>query len=307
MSKNTQLPTTTPQPLDSSAIFIVGANGQLGTALRKKYPDARYADISELDITNQSSVENFDWNGIEVILNAAAYTNVDGAESSEGRVAAWKVNADAVANLVAVAAQKNMTLVHISTDYVFDGTQEIHTEQEPFSPLSVYGASKAAGDLLVSMLPKHYILRTSWVIGEGNNFVRTMLNLGQKGIEPTVVADQIGRLTFTSTLVDAIDHLLTSNFHLPPSNPAPYGTYNVSNAGNPASWADITRKIYELAGFNLEVTDTTTEKYYKGKEGIAPRPLQSILDLSRIENTGFAPRDWQEDLQAYVQKELNND
>lgn len=282
--------------MDSSKIFIAGANGQLGTALRAQYPEAKYADIEELDITDQKSVENFDWSGIEVILNAAAYTNVDGAEADEGRVAAWKVNADAVANLIAVAAQKDMTFVHISTDYVFDGTKSPHTEDEPFSPLNVYGSTKAAGDLVVSMLPKFYILRTSWVIGEGNNFVRTMLELGKKGTEPTVVADQFGRLTFTSELVRAIDHLL--------SNQAKYGVYNVSNSGKPASWADITRRIFELAGFELKVTDTTTEQYYAGKEGIARRPLQSTLDLARIESTGFVAKDWEENLKEYVEKEM---
>ncbi|MEI7632414.1 MAG: NAD(P)-dependent oxidoreductase, partial [bacterium] len=221
-----------------SDIFIVGANGQLGLALRAKYPGAKWADKDELDITNKDSVSNFDWSGIKVILNAAAYTNVDGAETPEGRVAAWAVNADAVGNLVAVAAQYDMTIVHISTDYVFDGSQKLHTEDEPFSPLSVYGASKAAGDLLVSLAPKFYIIRTSWVIGDGKNFVNTMLGLAQKGINPTVVADQIGRLTFTNTLVSAISHLLggvnTSNIKLQISNidsSFPYGTYNVSNDG----------------------------------------------------------------------------
>jgi dTDP-4-dehydrorhamnose 3,5-epimerase/reductase len=120
--------------MNENSIFITGANGQLGTALRAQYPNARYADVDELDITDQASVENFDWSGIKIILNAAAFTNVDGAESPEGRVAAWRVNADAVANLVAVAAQKDMTLLHISTDYVFDGTHDLHTEDEPFSP-----------------------------------------------------------------------------------------------------------------------------------------------------------------------------
>src|SRR5690606_29757497 len=142
---------------------------------------------------------------ITTILNAAAYTNVDGAETPEGRIAAWKVNATGPAILTRIALKHNLTLLHISTEYVFDGTQEIHTEDEPFSPLSVYGTSKAAGDTAVGLLPQHYILRTSWVIGEGKNFVRTMLGLAQKGVSPTVVADQIGRLTFTSELVRAID------------------------------------------------------------------------------------------------------
>ncbi len=278
-------------------MFIVGAKGQLGLALQAQYPDAQSADIDELDITNKDSVENFDWSGIEIIFNAAAYTNVDGAESDEGRVSAWAVNADAVANLVAVSAQHDITLVHISTDYVFDGTKNPHTEDEPFSPLSVYGASKAAGDLVISLAPKFYIIRTSWVIGEGKNFVRTMLELGKKDISPSVVADQVGRLTFTSELVRAIDHLLASK--------ASYGTYNLSNDGEPASWAEITRAIFEVANFkDLTVTDTTTEEYFAGKEGIAPRPLQSTLDLTKVQASGFTPREWKDDLVTYINKEL---
>lgn len=285
--------------MDDSRIFIVGAKGQLGLALREKYPKAKWADIEELDITNKESVSNFDWSGIKIILNAAAYTNVDGAETPEGRRAAWAVNADAVGNLVAVAAQYDMTLVHVSTDYVFDGTEQIHLEDEAFTPLSVYGASKAAGDLLVSLAPKFYILRTSWVIGEGKNFVRTMMSLAEKDISPTVVSDQIGRLTFTSELVRAIDHLLNTT--------APYGTYNVSNSGEPASWADITREIFRLAGRDdLIVTDTTTEEYFAGKEGIAPRPLQSILSLDKIQATGFKSTDWQDSLKKYLHEQSAN-
>jgi dTDP-4-dehydrorhamnose reductase len=284
--------------MDDSKFFIVGANGQLGTALKAQYPNAQSADIDELDITNQESVKNFDWSGITHILNAAAYTNVDGAETAEGRIAAWRVNADAVANLVAVAAQYDAVLVHISTDYVFDGTKVPHKEDEPFSPLSVYGASKAAGDIAVSLAPKHYILRTSWVIGEGKNFVRTMLDVANKGINPTVVADQIGRLTFTSELVRAIDHLLTSR--------EDGGTYNVTNGGKSESWADITRKIYKLAGLENTVIDTTTTEYYVGKENIAPRPLQSELDLSKLAATGFASVDWETDLRKYIEKELDS-
>ena len=168
--------------MDDNKIFIVGANGQLGTALRAQYPNSRFADITELDITDRDSVENFDWSQIEIILNAAAFTNVDAAETPEGRVAAWKVNAEAVANLARVCLKHNMALVHISSDYVFDGTREPHLETESFSPLSVYGDSKAAGDIVISLLPKHYVLRTTWIIGEGKNFVRTMLELAKKNI-----------------------------------------------------------------------------------------------------------------------------
>lgn len=280
----------------SSNIFIVGANGQLGTALRAQYPQARFADVDELDITDKDSVEQFDWSGIDIIINAAAYTNVDGAETPEGRIAAWQVNAAAVGHLIHPAWRNNITIVHISTDYVFDGTQKEHTEEEALSPLSIYGASKAAGDLLVAQLDNYYILRTSWVIGEGKNFVRTMLGLGQKGVAPTVVDDQIGRLTFTNELVRAIDHLLTKKL--------PFGTYNVTNSGDPASWAAITREIFAVAGYDLQVSGTTTAEYFKDKTGIAPRPLNSTLKLDKIQATGFVSRDWKEDLRTYIKKEL---
>lgn len=285
--------------MDDSKIFIVGANGQLGTALRAQYPDSQFADIGELDITDQKSVDAFDWSGIEIILNAAAYTNVDGAETPEGRVAAWNVNAVAVANLASVCLQYGITLVHISSDYVFDGTQKPHLEDEKYSPLGVYGQTKAAGDIVVSLLPKHYILRATWVIGEGKNFVRTMLGVAEKGISPTVVADQVGRLTFTSELVRIIDHLLTTN--------APYGTYNATNDGSPASWADITREIFTIAEYGqLTVTDTTTAAYFAGKEGIAPRPLESEMSLDKLHASGFESRNWHDDLRDYIAKEKEN-
>ena len=279
--------------MNSNNIFIVGANGQLGRALRQQYPEARFADIDEMDITDRQSVESFDWSGISIVLNAAAFTNVDGAETPEGRVAAWKVNASAVANLTRVCRTHDMTLVHISSDYVFDGTKEPHFENEDFSPLSVYGASKAAGDLLVEQLDNFYLLRTTWVIGEGKNFVRTMLGLAEKNISPTVVHDQIGRLTFTRELVRIIDHLLSTQ--------APFGTYNATNAGPLDSWAEITRRIFELAGRNdLTVTNTTTAEYFAGKDGIAPRPLGSDMSLDKLHSTGFTSHDWTHDLKDYI-------
>lgn len=279
--------------MNSNNIFIVGANGQLGRALRQQYPEARFADIDEMDITDRQSVESFDWSRISIVLNAAAFTNVDGAETPEGRVAAWKVNASAVANLTRVCRTHNMTLVHISSDYVFDGTKEPHFENEDFSPLSVYGASKAAGDLLVEQLDNFYLLRTTWVIGEGKNFVRTMLGLAEKNISPTVVHDQIGRLTFTRELVRIIDHLLSTQ--------APFGTYNATNDGPLESWADITRRIFELAGHNdLTVTNTTTAEYFADKDGIAPRPLGSDMSLDKLHSTGFTSHDWTHDLKDYI-------
>ena len=281
--------------MNNSEIFIVGANGQLGTALQAKYPGAKKADIAELDIANQQSVNSYNWQSIKYILNAAAYTNVDGAETKEGRVTAWKVNAVAASYLSEVARQNNITLFHVSTDYVFDGTKTPHSELETFSPLGVYGASKAAGDIAISQAPKHYILRTSWVIGEGKNFVRTMLEIGKKGISPEVVADQIGRLTFTSELVKAIDLLLKKQ-------PA-YGTYNVSNSGDPTSWANITRAIFLDAKLNLQVTDITTQQYFQDKKNVSPRPAVSTLDLTKIQAVGFEAVDWKIDLKRYIKKE----
>lgn len=282
--------------MNDSEIIIIGANGQLGRALQAKYPGARALDSDALDITDKTAVESFNWSGVRYILNAAGYTNVDGAETPEGRVAAWKVNALALKNITHIAWGEDITVVHISSDYVFDGTNENHTEDEPLSPLSVYGASKAAGDIITSQLDKYYILRATWVIGEGKNFVRTMLGLGEKGIAPTVVADQIGRLTFTSELVRIIDHLLSTN--------APFGTYNATNGGEPASWADVTREIFKLAGYDLAVNDVTTAEYYEGKTGIAPRPLNSVMNLDKLHATGFENHDWQDDLKDYIRKEL---
>ena len=281
--------------MDNDAIVIIGSKGQLGTALREQYPGSRAVDMDELDITSSEAVDAFDWTGVKYILNAAAYTNVDGAETDEGRGISWKVNAVGPRNLTAAAIRNDITLVHISSDYVFDGTTNPHTESEAYTPLSVYGESKAAGDIALSLAPKHYILRTTWVIGEGKNFVRTMIGLAQKGVEPTVVSDQIGRLTFTKELVRAIDHLLQNN--------AEYGTYNVTNDGASKSWADITRDIFQIAGYDLQVTDISTTDYYAGKEGIAPRPLLSTMDLTKLQSTGFESNDWSEDLKQYIAKE----
>jgi len=286
--------------MDSSRFLILGANGQLGTALHERYPQARATDRNELDITDEQSVANFDWSSVDVILNAAAFTNVDGAETPEGREAAWQVNAVAVGHLARAATQHNITLVHLSTEYVFDGTKDPHTEAEHPTPLGVYAQSKAAGDIAAATTPQHYILRTSWVIGEGHNFVRIMMGLAEKNISPKVVSDQVGRLTFTGTLVDAIDHLLKTK--------AEPGTYNVSNDGDPASWADITRAIFKaLKRDDLTVTDTTTEAYFQDKPQAAPRPLRSIMDLSKIKATGLQLRDWHDDLGTYISQQTKED
>jgi dTDP-4-dehydrorhamnose 3,5-epimerase len=184
-----------------------------------------------------------------------------------------------------------LTLVQISTDYVFDGAVECHDEAEAFSPLGVYGQSKAAGDALVSSLEAHYLLRTSWVIGDGHNFVKTMASLADRGIEPAVVDDQFGRLTFTSEVVSAIGHLLSVR--------APYGTYNISNSGPTMSWADIAAVVFEARGRKDGVRRVSTSAYAAGKQ-LAPRPRHSLLALDKITGTGFEPRDARRLLTDYL-------
>lgn len=279
----------------SKHYLIIGANGQLGQALQLLYPEATAVDYTEFDMTDPAAYKAVDWSQYDVILNAAAMTNVDGAETPEGRKAAWAVNATAVGLLAETATRHGLTLVHISSDYVFDGTLSPHTEDEVFAPLSVYGQTKAAGDIAVGTTAKHYILRTSWVIGKGKNFVGIMQELASKGISPQVVNDQIGRLTFTSTLADAIKHLLDTQ--------PPYGTYNVSNDGDSVSWAEIAKIVFIASGRSAEdVTGVTTAEYYKGKDGIAPRPLQSTMKLDKIKATGFESADWRTLLNSYLKE-----
>lgn len=282
-------------PIKPKKTLIVGANGQLGRAFQALYPDAECVDRDSLDISSPDVLTARRWRDYGTILNAAAYTAVDQAETEQGRRDAWLANATAVANLAKIATEYGITLVHISSDYVFDGTQDNHTEGEAFAPLGVYAQSKAAGDIVVSTVPRHYIARTSWVIGDGNNFVRTMQSLAGRDIKPSVVSDQIGRLTFTQDLAAGIKHLLDTR--------APYGTYNLTNDGTPASWAEIASEVYALSSKSAsDVTPVTTEQYYEGKEGIAPRPLQSTLNLEKIKATGFTPREWKAALTEYLEQ-----
>jgi len=283
------------QPMRPRNTLILGADGQLGMALRKEFPEAEFTDRATFDITNPSSWNNRNWRQYQTIINAAAYTNVDLAET-EGRATAWKLNATAVGDLAKLATDNNITFVHVSTDYVFDGTNELHSEDEPFSPLSVYGQTKAAGDIAAATVPNHYIVRTSWVIGEGNNFVNIMKSLAKKGIDPSVVNDQVGRLTFTPDLAKAIRHLVQTK--------APAGTYNLTNDGEAVSWAEIAKLVFELTGHDqARIAGVSTEQYYTGKVGIAPRPLQSTLNLAKIRSTNFAPQRWDTALREYLEQQ----
>lgn len=257
------------------------------------YPQATAANRSILDISSAKQVESFVWSNYDVIINAAAYVNADHSETIEGREMTWRANAVGPGNLAKAALKHDLHLVHVSSEYVFDGTQENHKEDETFAPLSVYGQTKAAGDLIVSLVPKHHILRTTWVVGDGHNFVKTMVRLAELRIDPKVVNDQFGRLSFTQEIVRAIDHLIKSG--------APYGTYNASNSGKIKSWAEIAADTFELAGYDRErVTFISTDEYKIDKQPFAPRPMHSDLDLTKLQATGFVSQDYVPMLAKYV-------
>ena len=288
-------PTTAIAPKKT---LIIGALGQLGRALQADFPGSDLVDLVEgtvedrgvtaLDLTDAAAVAAWPWHEYATVLNAAAYTAVDVAETNEGRVASWAANATAPATLAGLAREHGFTLVHYSSEYVFDGTAEEHTEDEPVSPLGVYAQSKAAGEIAVGLAPRHYLVRTSWVIGEGKNFVRTMATLAATGVSPSVVSDQVGRLTFADELSRVTRHLIDSG--------ADFGTYNFSNGGAAMSWAEIARAVFERNGRSgSDVSETTTAAYAAGvlEKGspFAPRPLRSAMALDKIRATGFEPED----------------
>lgn len=296
------------KPMAPRRTMVTGCNGQLGHAIRDYVEEHglegfEFNDIDTFDFSDPAQYDQFDWSLYGTIINAGAYTAVDKAETPEGRAAAWKANAQGPALLARVAREHNITLVHVSSDYVFDGSRELHDEAEAFAPLGVYGQSKAAGDIAVANAPRHYILRSSWVIGEGHNFVKTMMGLSDRVARGelervTVVDDQYGRLTFTKDMADAIFHLLDSN--------AGYGTYDLTGSGAVRSWADIARTVFDLSNGNGgKVKPISTAEYFaNAKAPVSPRPTYSALDLSKIEATGLDVPDWEESLKAYVAKEL---
>ena len=294
-------------PMAPKRTLVTGCDGQLGHAVRKLAEergvskDFDFCDIDTFDMSDPAAYSKYDWSLYGTVITCGAYTAVDRAETPEGRAIAWKANATGPALLARACAEHGITLVHVSSDYVFDGTAEVHDEEEPLSPLSVYGQTKAAGDIAVAGCPRHYIMRSSWVIGEGHNFVKTMKGLSDRVADPedkleqvTVVDDQLGRLTFTRDMAQAIFHVLDAK--------APYGTYDCTGSGAVRSWADIARAVFEAANGNGEkVVPVSTADYYAGAVGpIAPRPVHSALDLSRLESVGFHMPDWEEELGEYV-------
>ncbi|NYF97376.1 sugar nucleotide-binding protein [Janibacter cremeus] len=273
--------------------LILGGSGQIGSALRALLPHALAPGRDELDLADPDAVAALDLTDHDLVINAAAMTGVDAAESDDGRRLAWRLNAHLPAQLARLATAAGATLVHYSSDYVFDGRAEVHDEDEAFAPLGIYGQSKAAGDLAVALAPRHYLLRTSWVVGDGPNFVRTMARLADEGGAPAVVDDQHGRLALAPQIAEATMHLVGGS--------APFGTYNVSQSGESLTWADIAREVFALRGRAREdVSGISTHEY----GAPAPRPRHSTLSLERLRGTGFEPLDQLEALREYVASRL---
>lgn len=283
---------TAVRPVPGKKTLILGGSGQVGRELGRLIPGADCPTSSMVDLTRPEKLAEFDWRQYDTVINAAAYTAVDQAETEQGRRDCWSVNVAATAALLQEARAHRLRYVHFSSDYVFDGHRETHDENESFSPLSVYGQTKAAADALASTLPWHYIVRTSWVVGGGNNFVRTMAGLAARGVAPSVIDDQTGRLTFAADLARAVVHLLERD--------APAGTYNLTCDGPARSWADIAADVFEQGGRDpRDITRVSTDEYGRGKT-MAPRPAHSMLELAKIRATGFVPADGAIELARYL-------
>ena len=279
-------------------IIVTGCNGQLGRAINEVYSNSNEfecvnTDVAELDITNIDAVNRL---VAEVkpyaIVNCAAHTNVNGCETDIDN--AYRINAIGPRNLSIAATRYGAKMMHISTDYVFDGnTDKPYIEFDTTNPQGIYGKTKLAGENFVKEFAKEYfIIRTAWLYGDGKNFVKTMLGLSEKYDKVTVVGDQFGSPTSAKELAKAMAYLLpTDNF----------GVFHGTCEGS-TNWADFTREIFRLAGVKTEVETVTTEQYNKNASGIiAPRPAYSILEnymLKLTTNHMFA--NWEDAIAEYI-------
>lgn len=262
-------------------ILVTGANGQLGKemqrVLEEKFPGtATYTDIDTLDITDQRAVDYlFEKNEFTHLINCAAYTAVDKAEADQ--TLCYKINAEAVQILANAAAKYGTKVLHISTDYVYDGNScRPYRESDKVNPVSTYGTSKRKGEMtLLAICPDAIILRTAWLYSpHGHNFVKTMLKLGRERQDLRVVFDQVGTPTYAGDLADAIANILSSRQWLP-------GIYHFTNEGV-TSWYDFTKAIHRIAGITTcNVTPVTSDDYPTA----ATRPHYSVLDKSTIKRT----------------------
>lgn len=258
-------------------VLVTGSNGQLGNevqVLASSYPQFQFifTDVEELDICDRKAVEKyFAERKIDVLLNCAAYTAVDKAE--EDVELCYRINEKAVGILGEVAAQYGTKMVHVSTDYVFDGTNYLpYTEDRPVCPATVYGKSKLAGELLLmDVCPAAVIVRTSWLYSSfGNNFVKTMIKLGRERDTLNVIFDQVGTPTYAADLADALLQIVSADKFIP-------GVYHYSNEGV-CSWYDFTIAIHQIAGIDCRVLPIESKDY----PAKTPRPHYSVLNKKKI-------------------------
>lgn len=280
-------------------LIVTGCNGQLGRAINQVYSGSREyecvnTDVKDLDITNIDAVLKLvDEVKPYAIINCAAHTNVNGCETDVDN--AYRINAIGPRNLSIAATRAGARLMHISTDYVFDGhASSPYTEFDLPDPKAVYGKTKLAGESFVKEFAREYfIIRTAWLYGDGKNFVKTMLGLSENHDRVTVVGDQFGSPTSASELAKAIAYLLpTDNF----------GLFHGTCEGI-TNWADFTREIYRLAGKTTEVVTVTSEEYEKNTTGIvAPRPSYSVLENYMLKlTTSHMFADWEKAIAEYIE------
>ena len=272
-------------------ILITGAYGMLGSDLREvlKNHELIATGSKDLDITNEENVIDFiDENSPEVVINAAAYTAVDDCETNYDE--AYAVNAIGPKNLAIACKKQDVPLVHISTDYVFDGSKRTPLlENDALGPQSAYGKTKLEGEKFIQeYTDKYFILRTAWLYGiHGNNFVQTMLSLAENHDEITVVDDQIGSPTYSLDLAVSIANLLNSD---------KYCIYHLTNEGE-CSWYEFSKRIFELSDVDVKVLPVTTEEFPRP----APRPHYSVLSNQKWIKAGFPPmRKYEEALSDYL-------
>lgn len=282
-------------------VLLIGADGMLGGELRErleKIYDVTGTTLETLDITDREAVLA---KAEEVkpyyIINCAAYTNVDGCEVNKDL--AMSVNGTAVANIAEAAKAQDATFIHISTDYVFPGNlpvDQIYTENMTPSPVSSYGRTKLVGEENAAKAEKYYILRTAWLYGlGGKNFVKTMLKLSKDRDELTVVDDQHGSPTSTTTLCKIIEGIMEKE--------PEYGVYHSTNEGF-TTWCRFTRKIFELANISTNVKAITSKEYKEMYPQSSDRPSNSQLSKEKLKNVGIIPEAWEVALEEYLKEEL---
>lgn len=289
-------------------VLVTGVGGQLGydvmLELNKRNHEGIGSDILEsvpldmsytkLDITDENAVLDTIKNiQPDAVIHCAAWTAVDNAEEVENKAKVMAINVEGTKNIAKACKETDCKMIYISTDYVFDGqgTEPWKADCKDYAPLNVYGESKLQGELNVSeILDRYFIVRIAWVFGiNGNNFIKTMLNIGKKFDTLKVVNDQIGTPTYTYDLARLLVDMAESE---------KYGYYHATNEGGYISWYDFAVEIFKQAGYTTNVLPVTTEEYGISK---AKRPFNSRLDKSKLAENGFAPLPtWQDALKRYL-------